>query len=100
LVTKLAEKGAQIKAAYFLKRGPSVGSQRCGDGLVAFLEAMTGKAVSSGTKVRRKIWYIQLKVVERFIDLELLSSRGGCRLERSRNWQVLSTNEEARYDAS
>jgi len=46
-----------------------------GDGLVAFLEAMTGKAVSSGTEGTQEIWYVQLKSVERFIDPELLSSR-------------------------
>ena len=46
-----------------------------GAGLIAFLEAMTGKAVSSGTEGTREIWYMQLKFVERFIDPEVLSSR-------------------------
>ena len=46
-----------------------------GEGLVTFLEAMTGKAVSSGTEGTQEIWYMQLKLVERFIDPVVLSSR-------------------------
>src|SRR4029077_4950324 len=46
-----------------------------GDGLVAFLEAMTLKAVSSGTQGTQETWYMQLKFVERFIAPEVLSSR-------------------------
>lgn len=45
------------------------------DGLLAFMEAMTGKAVSSGTEGTQEIWYMQLKFVERLLDVELLSSR-------------------------
>jgi predicted KAP-like P-loop ATPase len=47
------------------------------DGLVAFLEAMTDKAVasSSSDSLPREMWYMQLKSVERFIDLEVLANR-------------------------
>jgi hypothetical protein len=48
-----------------------------GEGLCVFLEAMTGKSVSSGSSdsMPREIWYIQLKVVERFIDPDVVASR-------------------------
>jgi predicted KAP-like P-loop ATPase len=48
-----------------------------GEGLVAFMEAMTDKAVSSGSgdSAPREIWYMQLKSVERFIDPEVIASR-------------------------
>ena len=47
-----------------------------GEGLSVFLEAMTGKSVSSGSSdsMPREIWYIQLKVVERFIDPDVVAS--------------------------
>jgi predicted KAP-like P-loop ATPase len=47
------------------------------EGLVAFLEAMTDKAVASGSddSMPREIWYTQLKSLERFIDPELVASR-------------------------
>lgn len=45
------------------------------DGLVAFLEAMANKAISSGTQGTQEIWYMRLKPVERFIDTGVLSSR-------------------------
>ena len=48
-----------------------------GEGLVVFLEAMTDKATSSGSgdSVPRDFWYMQLKVVEKFIDPEVVASR-------------------------
>jgi predicted KAP-like P-loop ATPase len=51
-------------------------------GLVVFLEAMTGKTISSGSgdSGPTESWYVQLKEVEKFIDPETVSSR----LERLR----------------
>jgi len=48
-----------------------------GQGLVALLEAMTNKGTSSGSgdSVPHEFWYMQLKVVERLIDPEVLASR-------------------------
>jgi predicted KAP-like P-loop ATPase len=48
-----------------------------GEGLVVFLEAMTGKATSSGSgdSLPQELWYMQLKIVERFIDPEAVASR-------------------------
>jgi hypothetical protein len=46
-------------------------------GVFAFLEAMNGKLVVSGSSdlSPREYWYIQLKPVERFIDPETLAGR-------------------------
>ncbi|PYT56973.1 MAG: hypothetical protein DMG35_21145 [Acidobacteria bacterium] len=47
------------------------------EGLVVFLEAMTEKATSAGSddSLPREIWYTQLKIIERFIDPEVVASR-------------------------
>jgi predicted KAP-like P-loop ATPase len=45
------------------------------DGLIIFLERMTDKATSSGGGGTQEHWYIQLRIVERLIDPELLASR-------------------------
>jgi hypothetical protein len=48
-----------------------------GQGLVVFLESMTDKGTASGSgdSVPHEFWYMQLKVVERFIDPEVVASR-------------------------
>jgi predicted KAP-like P-loop ATPase len=48
-----------------------------GEGLVVFLETMTNQATSSGSgdSVPREFWYMQLNLVERFIDPEVVASR-------------------------
>ena len=50
---------------------------KSGEGLVAFLEAMTQKAVASrsGDSLSHECWYMQLNAVEKFIDPEVVASR-------------------------
>lgn len=50
---------------------------QCDDGIIRFLEAMTGKATSSGAAdfAPREVWYIQLQAIEKFIDPATLINR-------------------------
>jgi predicted KAP-like P-loop ATPase len=47
------------------------------EGIIRFLEAITGKATSSGggDSGPREVWYIQLQAVEKFIDSAILLNR-------------------------
>jgi predicted KAP-like P-loop ATPase len=55
------------------------------DGLLVFLDAMTGKATSSGQNGTQEVWYIQLKDVEKFIDPETVATRLENLKPRARN---------------
>src|SRR6266851_5359760 len=64
--------------------------------------ASSRPALPSPTKggPMRKLTKEQKRDIRVIAAKRFLGHSRGCRLERSRNRQVLSTNEEARYDAS